>query len=116
VHVVAPERLPMERILGPDMGAFIRRLHEEHGVVFHLENTAVALEGGRLRLSGGAVLDADFIVAGLGVRLRVGLAQAAGLKIDRGVAVDAMLETSTPASLFGSSTGWSLSARDKSRR
>jgi len=96
VHVVAPERLPMERILGPDLGAFVRRLHEDHGVVFHLENTAVALEGGRLRLSGGAILDADFIVGGLGVRPRVGLAEAAGLKIDRGVAVDAMLETSAP--------------------
>jgi NADPH-dependent 2,4-dienoyl-CoA reductase/sulfur reductase-like enzyme/nitrite reductase/ring-hydroxylating ferredoxin subunit len=96
VHVVAPERLPMERILGPDMGAFVRRVHEEHGVVFHLENTAVALEAGRLRLSGGAALEADFVVAGLGVRPRIGLAEAAGLKIDRGVAVDAMLETSAP--------------------
>ena len=94
VHVVASERLPMERILGPDMGAFVRRLHEEHGVVFHLENTAVALEAGRLRLSGGAILQADMIVAGLGVRPRVGLAEASGLQIDRGVAVDAMLETS----------------------
>jgi apoptosis-inducing factor 3 len=96
VHVVAPERLPMERILGPDMGTFIRRLHEEHGVVFHLENTAVAWEAGRLTLSGGAALEADLIVAGLGVRPRIGLAEAAGLKIDRGVAVDAMLETSAP--------------------
>ena len=96
VHVVAPERLPMQRILGSDMGAFVQRLHEEHGVVFHLENTAVALEGGRLRLSGGAILDADFIVAGLGVRPRVELAEAAGLKVDRGVVVDAMLETSAP--------------------
>jgi len=96
VHVVAPERLPMERILGSDMGAFVRRLHEEHGVVFHLENTAVALERGRLKLSGGAVLEADIVVAGLGVRPKVALAEAAGLKVDRGVTVDAMLETSAP--------------------
>ena len=56
----------MERILGPDLGAFVRPLHEEHRVVFHLENTATAWEGARLVLSGDAKLEADFIVAGLG--------------------------------------------------
>ena len=84
----------MERVLGPAMGAFVRRLHEDHGVVFHLGNTAVARDGKQLKLSGGAVLEADLIVAGLGVRPRVGLAEAAGLKVDRGVVVDATLETS----------------------
>ena len=69
----------MERILGPDLGAFVRPLHEEHGVVFHLENTATAWEGARLVL-GGAELEVDFIVAGLGVRPRIGLAETAGLK------------------------------------
>ena len=96
VHVVAPERVPMERILGPDMGGFVQRLHEEHGVVFHLENTVVAADGGRLRLSGGAVLEASLVVAGLGVQPRTQLAEAAGLAIDRGVSVDATLETSSP--------------------
>src|SRR4051794_25595355 len=42
IHVVAPEQRPMERVLGPDMGDFVRRLHEEHGVVFHLNDTVVA--------------------------------------------------------------------------
>ena len=96
VHVVAPEERPMERILGVEMGKFIRALHEEHGVVFHLQNTASAVDGKRVRLSGGSVLEPDFIVAGLGVRPRVELAEAAGLMVDRGVVVDAYLETTAP--------------------
>jgi NADPH-dependent 2,4-dienoyl-CoA reductase/sulfur reductase-like enzyme len=44
----------MERILGREMGDFIRALHEEHGVVFHLKNTASAVEGNKVRLSGGS--------------------------------------------------------------
>ena len=98
VHVVAPEERPMEQILGPDFGRLVQALHEEHGVVFHLQDTASAVEGKRIRLRGGTVLEADFIVAGLGVRPRLELAEAAGLKVDRGVAVDAYLETSSPGS------------------
>src|SRR5438445_260315 len=54
VHVVAPEKRPMERILGAQMGDFVRALHEEHGVVFHLEDTASAIDGKRVKLKSGA--------------------------------------------------------------
>jgi apoptosis-inducing factor 3 len=96
VHVVAPEERPMERILGSDLGRFVQTLHEEHGVVFHLRETASGAEGKQIKLSGGSVLEADLIVAGLGVRPRLNLAEAMGLKVDRGVVVDAYLETSSP--------------------
>jgi apoptosis-inducing factor 3 len=96
VHVVAPEERPMEKILGPEFSRLVQAIHEQHGVIFHLRDTARGVEGKRLTLSGGTVLEADLIVAGLGVRPRLSLAEAAGLKIDRGVAVDAFLETTAP--------------------
>src|SRR6185437_5090454 len=96
VHVVAPEKRPMERILGPDMGDFIRALHEEHGVVFHLEDTVVAVEGSKAKLKSGATLEADLVVVGVGVKPRLALAEQVGLKMDRGVLVDAFLQTSIP--------------------
>jgi NADPH-dependent 2,4-dienoyl-CoA reductase/sulfur reductase-like enzyme/nitrite reductase/ring-hydroxylating ferredoxin subunit len=96
VHVVAPEERPMDKILGPDFSRLVQTLHEQHGVVFHLRNNASGVEGKRMTLSNGTVLEADLVVAGLGVRPRLDLAEDAGLKIDRGVTVDAFLETSAP--------------------
>jgi NADPH-dependent 2,4-dienoyl-CoA reductase/sulfur reductase-like enzyme len=96
VHVVAPNALPLERVMGPELGGFIRRLHEEHGVVFHLSQKAREIAGGVVILESGERIQADFVVAGIGVRPNVELAERAGLAVDRGVLVDEHLRTSAP--------------------
>ena len=96
VHVVGLEQVPLERVLGPEVGTFLRELHEAHGVTFHLGNSVTHVEGKRVTLKDERVLEADFVVLGVGVRPATALAEQAGLAIDRGVAVNEFLETSAP--------------------
>ena len=94
LHVVAPDTIPMEKVLGADVGNFIRKLQQQHGVTFHLGSTAVAIDRQSVRLKNGESLQADLVVIGIGVQPRVALAEPAGLAVDRGVTVDGCLESS----------------------
>jgi NADPH-dependent 2,4-dienoyl-CoA reductase/sulfur reductase-like enzyme len=72
----------------------VRSLDEEHGVIFHLEDSASAIDARQVTLKSGGMIETDLVVVGVGVRPRLALAEKAGLAIDRGVRVDEYLETS----------------------
>lgn len=94
VTVVAPDALPLGRVLGEHLGRYIRGLHEEHGVRFNLGRKPARFETGAVVLDDGQRLEADLVVIGVGVRPRLDLAERAGLAVDNGVLVNQYLETS----------------------
>jgi nitrite reductase/ring-hydroxylating ferredoxin subunit/thioredoxin reductase len=121
VHVVGSETIPMEKVLGLEIGSFIRRLHEEHGVTFHLGTTLTSIDERSVTLENGEKIQADFVVVGIGVRPATSLAERAGLAVDRGVTVDEYLQpatsrvgrTGSPANEFASNTLLWPSGRDR---
>jgi apoptosis-inducing factor 3 len=96
VHVVAPEEIPMQRVLGAELGRFVREVHEQHGVHFHLGQTVTSIAEHSVTLKNGTKLEVDLVVVGIGVRPNLELAEQAGLRIDHGVLVDEQLKTSAP--------------------
>ncbi|HUA76274.1 MAG TPA: FAD-dependent oxidoreductase [Acetobacteraceae bacterium] len=96
VAVVAPEAVPMAGVLGPELGAFLKALHEAHGVAFHLGTRPQAITERVVRLADGSELPADLVLVGIGVKPDTSLAEAAGLAVDDGVLVDEFLASSAP--------------------
>lgn len=96
VTVVAPESLPLERVLGSELGDMVKALHESKGVIFKLGTGVQSITATAVQLTDGTSLPADFVVVGVGVRPDVALASEAGISVDNGVVVSATLETSAP--------------------
>jgi apoptosis-inducing factor 3 len=96
VDVVGLETLPLERVLGPQLGGYVKTLHESKGVTFHLEQTATSISADSVTLKSGDVIQADLVVIGAGVRPSISLAEKSGIRTDKGVVVNEFLETSVP--------------------
>ena len=91
VTVVGPETVPLARILGDEVGAFVQKVHEGKGVAFRLGRKPARITADQVILDDDTTLPATLVVMGVGVRPRLDLATAAGLTIDRGVVADAEL-------------------------
>jgi 3-phenylpropionate/trans-cinnamate dioxygenase ferredoxin reductase subunit len=100
VTMLEMSSLPLERVLGPELGQIYLDIHREHGVEFLSETTVERFEGTghveRVVTHDGAAIDTNFVVIGIGVAPRGGLAEAAGIRVDNGVLVDERLETNVP--------------------
>ena len=96
VQIVGTETTLMKKVLGPQVGDYLRRVHEDHGVTFHLGTTATAIDDKCVTLESGERLPADFVVIGIGVKPATSIAEDAGIALDRGVAVNEYLETNAP--------------------
>ncbi len=96
VDVVGPEPVPLGRALGDEVGGFVRRVHEQNGVRFHLGSGVERISADGVELQDGRRLPADLVVTGVGVIPRTALGQAAGLQVDNGLVVDERLRTSAP--------------------
>ena len=137
VTLVAPDTVPLERVLGREVGGVYRDIHADHGVRMLMGTRVEAFEGDgaveRVRTSDGRHLECDFVVVGIGVQPRTRLAARAGLAIGDGILVDEHLRDQRarrvrgrrrrrrpapvlPASGSASSTGPTPSARARSPR
>lgn len=95
VEIVSESIVPFARVFGRAVGQFLQQLHESHGVRFHLACKPAAFDGHRLTLDNGNKIEADFVLAGVGVRPRTALATS-GIAVADGVVVDRYLATAAP--------------------
>jgi NADPH-dependent 2,4-dienoyl-CoA reductase/sulfur reductase-like enzyme/nitrite reductase/ring-hydroxylating ferredoxin subunit len=94
VTVISQDSVPLEIVLGVELGGFVQKLHERHGVRFLLDTSPQAIRDNRIEIGGGRSVDADLVVLGVGVSPRTSLADEADIKVHDGIIVDEMLRTS----------------------
>lgn len=98
VHVIDIASQPLGRLLPPEGGAFLKRGLEAIGVTWHLGTSVAAIgasnDGARITLANGDGFDADVVLSAVGLKPKTALAQAAGIRINRGIVVDRNLQTS----------------------
>ncbi len=92
--VISQDAVPLGNILGKELGRFVQRLHEKHGVRFLLETKPQEILDDKVEIGQGRSVDAALVVLGVGVSPRTSLAEGAGIQVDNGVVVDEMLRTS----------------------
>jgi NADPH-dependent 2,4-dienoyl-CoA reductase/sulfur reductase-like enzyme/nitrite reductase/ring-hydroxylating ferredoxin subunit len=96
VAVVGKGSLPLEKVVGRELGSLVRETHEANGVEFHLGRKPVAITDRYVQLDDGTKLDCDLVVVGIGVRPNTVIAEQAGIATDNGVLVNEFLETNVP--------------------
>lgn len=94
VTVVAPDAVPFERALGPELGRRVQRVQEDHGVRLSLGRTLSAIETGRVVLDDRSPLRADVVLVAVGARPETDLAERRGIRVDDGIVVDGGMATS----------------------
>lgn len=100
VTIVEAAEVPLQQVLGREMGGFYATIHRQQGVDVLTGASLAAFEGSggveRVRLADGRAIDCDLVVVGIGVTPRTELAGPAGLAVDNGIVVDEALQTSHP--------------------
>lgn len=100
VEIVERAKVPLEHVLGLEIGEIYAEIHRDHGVVLHTDAALEAVEGDgrveRMRLGCGRTIECQTVVVGVGVTPRGALAEAAGIGVENGITTDERLETSVP--------------------
>jgi 3-phenylpropionate/trans-cinnamate dioxygenase ferredoxin reductase subunit len=97
VAVVAPGSVPLQRVLGEEVGGVLAGIHREHDVELHFGDSVEAFEGSgrveRVATTSGLRIMCDFAVVGVGVEPAAELAAGAGIEVDNGIVVDQYCRT-----------------------